>query len=602
MTAWAEAQPLMATNKTNSSATVAASALAISLAVMGTFIYSSTGPSAATYTYAQGITTTRPAGLTASQQVLPQRTALMARKATEEYAPPPQFEQPAAEGASQEETTAQAAGSPVLDALKIPAVLAMTLLAVVKGLSAGKTQKAKVGQMDMFQAMESDAIRSNIIPRGVATTAVAAAVSVAAATGTLADPANAFGTPSNQDVYKEAWKAVATTFIDTSFNGLDWNQVKTDALAKEYATREAVYDQIRSDLDLLGDPFTRLLDPVQYNNIRRRLTGRLTGAGLEIAPDANKKLVVQDRVPGGPADKNGILDGDYILAVDGEDVGEQTQFDIAEKLVGNKNSTLTLRVQTPGSEPRDVSFKRETITFQAVKSGICESVVNQTTTEGKDISKLGYIRVPSFNFSTAAEFNKALDSVTEDGAEGVVLDLRGNTGGSLNAAYEMANSVLPQGEIVRVIGADGKVTSAQVRGRPAHPDVPLSLLVNRRTASSSEVLSAALKTAGRATIAGNQTFGKGIIQDIKTLPDGSALFVTKERYLTPTSEEIDRVGITPTVAVDPKYLDLKTGLPTEPPQFCEAMSKDAPSLFSGTAPPFDPEHPELDLATLSAFG
>lgn len=411
--------------------------------------------------------------------------------------------------------------------------------------------------------------------------------------------------PSEQDIYRDAWKAVQGSFIDKSYNGHDWNQVLAEEQAKTLTNREETYAEIRSSLDLLGDPFTRLLEPPQYDNIKRRLTGRLTGVGLEIVPVAkdgvNTAMKVVDRTLDGPADKAGIRDGDLIVAVNGAPIEGRSQWVIANALVGDRDAEVTLTVVTPGQDPRPVALKRDSVTFQAVKFGLCDQVPNQTLGD-KTIEHLGYVRVPSFNFSTASEFNKALKELTKQGADGVVIDLRNDTGGSLSAAYEMANSVLPSGEIVRVVSGDGTVTSAQVKGRAPFADLPVVLLVNDLTASSSEVLAAGLKTAGRAVIAGEQTFGKGIIQDIKQLPDGSALFVTKERYLTPANEEIDKVGIAPTVAVPKDLLDTKTGLRTEPAQFCEDVALKAPPLFSGPPPPpFRGPHGDVDLNTLSAF-
>ena len=517
----------------------------------------------------------------------------------------PVLEEDIARQRNEDESQPAATASWVANAMTIPAALAsLAIVLVAKALrTVTPATKAELTGISTYQPMASDAAN---VPRNLGAN-VALGVATAAAIGnaTIAQPATALSLPgvppSNDQVYTDAWTAVANSFIDKSFNGLDWNKIKEDALAKNFQTRDETYDEIRAELKLLGDPFTRLMEPEQYNNIKRRLTGRLTGVGLEIGPvKGESKMVVVDRIRGSPADKAGIEDGEFLLAVDGKPVGQSTQFEIAESLVGNKDTKVTLTMQSRGQDPRDIPLQREQIIFQQVLSGVCEDVSNQEF-NGTKIEKLGYIRVPSFNYSTAAEFNKALKEDVQGGAQGIVIDLRNNTGGSLNAAYEMANSVLQQGEIVRVIGADGKVTSAQVRGRAQYPDIPLTLLVNGRTASSSEVLGAALKTAGRAVLAGEQTFGKGQIQDIKTLPDGSALFVTKERYLTPTNQEIDKVGITPTIGVDGGLLDIKKGIPAQPAGFCAAMSKDAPGLFSGPSPPPPTAREELDLAGLSAF-
>ena len=467
------------------------------------------------------------------------------------------------------------------------------------GLGAGGLPKHRPDGMALMAVTSIDATDDDDSPASVPEEATAPA------SGDPSAQASAAAAPEPEEVqmYKTMWQAVKDHFYDETYNGVDWDGVREQALATPFAGRADARVRIQADLALLGDPWTRLLAPEEFTNISRRLDGRLEGGvGLEIGPAAEPgaaQLVVRSRTDGAPAATAGVREGDVILAVDGDPVAGQTQFVVGEKLVGPPGGAVAVTVQTPGQDPRTVTLAREEVYFNYLTCAVCKGVPNQTA-DGRPIRDVGYIRVPAFTQSTAGHFQAALDYMAGQAVEGVVVDLRNNVGGGLGAAFDMCSCVLPEGDLVQIRSRDAPAT-VRAQGTARCPDVPISVLVNEKSASSSEIFAVALQKAGRATVVGERTMGKGLIQDVRVLADGSAAVFTRQRYVAADGAEVDKVGITPDVGVPAVMLDAATGLPAEPAGFCAAWTQTGVLLFDGYPPlPSEPRAPS-DPAATSAF-
>jgi carboxyl-terminal processing protease len=351
-----------------------------------------------------------------------------------------------------------------------------------------------------------------------------------------------------QRLLNEAWRIVSQSYVDESFNGQNWWLVRQDLLKQPLPDREATYAAIAKMLASLGDPFTRLLKPSQYRSLQTSTTGELTGIGLQIASDSQSgNLEVIMPIANSPAAQAGLRSRDQILAIDGTPVQKLTLDDAAERLRGPIGSTVELSVRhpdMPATEPAvQVQVTRQRIALNPVVAQL------QTQSGGE---KLGYIRLNQFNANATTEMSQALRRLESQGASGYILDLRGNPGGLLQSGVDIAELWMQPGPIVYTVDRQGGIGSFNAEGHALTSD-PLVVLVNRGTASASEILAGALQDSGRAQLVGEQTFGKGSIQSLFNLSDDSGLAVTIAHYETPSHHDINKVGIKPdrVVALNP---------------------------------------------------
>ncbi|XP_071938175.1 carboxyl-terminal-processing peptidase 2, chloroplastic-like isoform X2 [Coffea arabica] len=271
----------------------------------------------------------------------------------------------------------------------------------------------------------------------------------------------------------------------------------------------------------------------------------LTGVGLSIGYPTGKDglssgLVVISAAPGGPAYRAGISPGDLILAIDDKSTESMTIYDAAEHLQGPEGTGVDLTVRQ-GSEIRNVPLIRERVSLNPVKSKICK-----TPGMGKDGARVGYIKLTSFNQNASGAVKEAIETLRKDNVSAFVLDLRDNSGGLFPEGIEIAKIWLDKGVIVYICDSRGVRDIYDTDGSNAvAASEPLVVLVNKGTASASEILAGALKDNKRATLFGEQTFGKGKIQSVFELSDGSGLAVTVARYETPAHTDIDKIGIIP---------------------------------------------------------
>ncbi|BBN14313.1 carboxyl-terminal processing protease [Marchantia polymorpha subsp. ruderalis] len=382
-------------------------------------------------------------------------------------------------------------------------------------------------------------------------------------------------------LFLEAWRTVDRAYVDKSFNGQSWFRYREDVLRREpMKTREETYAAIRKMLATLDDPFTRFLEPDKFKALKSGTSGALTGVGLEVGFDVStggtsEDLVVVSPVSGGPAGRAGILPGDVILAIDGVATQGMGLYDAARRLQGPLNSEVELTVLNKAvSVPKKVTVSREKITLNPVTWKLCEI----PRSDGVP-AKIGYIRLSTFNSNSSRAVRTAIENLRESGATAFVLDIRNNSGGLFPAGVEIAKMWLDKGVIVYISDSMGVRDIYETDGEDAIATTePLTVLVNKGTASASEILAGALKDNKRALIVGEPTFGKGRIQSIFQLSDGSGMAVTVARYETPAHINIDKVGITPD-------LPLTVGLPMDVESFCKCLQDPAsacnvPSLFS----------------------
>ncbi|EFN57183.1 hypothetical protein CHLNCDRAFT_9114, partial [Chlorella variabilis] len=392
-----------------------------------------------------------------------------------------------------------------------------------------------------------------------------------------------------QLLFLEAWRAVDRAYVDKKFNGQNWFKAGPAAgcsppclacLPVPMGSRAETHEAIRVLLASLGDPFTRFLAPEQYTALRRSTAGSVTGVGVEVSfssqQGGSSSLVVISPAPGGPAERAGIRPGDQILSIDGQDTSTLSLYAAGNLLQGPEGSEVVLRVRpSGGGAPRDLSLTRQPIQFNPVDSALCST--SGQLAPGSSEGRLGYIRVATFSKQTSEKVRAALLTLREQGAQRLVLDVRNNGGGLFPSGVEVGRMLLNSGDIVLIADSDGVRDIYSAQGSAIDPSTPLVVLANRGTASASEVLAGALKDNGRAEVAGESTFGKGLIQTLVELSDGSAVAVTVAMYQTPAGIDINKIGIAPTIPLQPAQL---ADIPLSGEAFCRfAQTEQAPRLF-----------------------
>ncbi|MBD3881522.1 PDZ domain-containing protein [Phormidium tenue FACHB-886] len=348
-----------------------------------------------------------------------------------------------------------------------------------------------------------------------------------------------------QRLLSEVWRIVDRAYVDDTFNHQNWWLVRQKALQQPLNNREQAYSAIQKMLASLEDPFTRLLKPDQYRSLQTNTSGELTGVGLQITQDEAGGLRVISPIEGSPAEKAGIKPRNRILKINGFPTDSLTLDDAAERMRGPIGSKVTLTVapEEDSTQAQDVLLVRDRISLNPVYADL-RSQENGTN--------IGYIRLNQFNANASLEVANAIRRLESQGADAYVLDLRSNPGGLLQSGIEIARLWLADGTIVYTVNRNGIQDSFTATGE-ALTDDPLVVLVNQGTASASEILAGALQDNGRAQLIGERTFGKGLIQSLFNLSDGSGLAVTIAKYETPNHHDINRQGIPPdiTVPLDP---------------------------------------------------
>src|SRR4051795_13403695 len=294
------------------------------------------------------------------------------------------------------------------------------------------------------------------------------------------------------------------------------------------------------------DPHSQFMDPDDFRDMQDDTRSRFNGLGIEVSVK-NGLLTVITPMEDTPAAKAGILSGDQILRINGNSTEKMDLQDAVQFLRGTTGQKVTLTILRPSTkEIKDFALERTEIKVQSVKgTKLLDADLGGTF-------KIGYVRIIQFNEPTAEELAKALDELQKQGMQALVLDLRNNPGGLLNVAVDVCAQFLPPG--TKVVSTQGRVASQQHDYSTSitskeRPNFPLAVLINEGSASGSEIVAGAMKDLKRAVLVGETTFGKGSVQNVVQLPDGSALRFTTAKYYTPSKQIIHGAGVVPNIRV-----------------------------------------------------
>ena len=320
-----------------------------------------------------------------------------------------------------------------------------------------------------------------------------------------------------------------------------WDLVQNNFIGDLPAPKEMTYSAIRGVIGSLNDPYTVFVEPVVRMEEREQLQGSFGGIGAYLSRPEDGGAIFLEPIPGNPAELAGIVIGDILLAVDGVEItADMTVAAIVEMVKGEKGTSVVLTVLHPGeSDPVDIEVERDDI--------LIPSVTYRLLTEDEDI---GYIQLTRFSGESTNEIQAALTDLMEQGAEKLILDLRNNGGGLLDAAVDVADHFLDRGPVLYQQTQSEAERTYESSDETLAPDIPLVVLVNGGTASASEILAGALRDRGRAPLIGQRTFGKGSVQLVFDLSDGSSVHVTSARWFTPDRHQLDQQGLEPDIAVE----------------------------------------------------
>ncbi len=349
-------------------------------------------------------------------------------------------------------------------------------------------------------------------------------------------------TNNPKEIIDQVWQIIYRDFLDYSgkYKAKDWIKLRKEILSTKYFDNEDAYVAIKDMLTGLDDPYTRFLDPKELNEMRIDTTGELMGVGIQISLDqVTNQIVVVSPIEGTPAFLAGIKPKDIIVSIDGKSI-EGLSIDSTVKLIRGKKGTKVELGILRDDDLLNVSLIRDRIEINVVDSRINNTVLG---------AKIGYIRLKQFNAKSPKEMSLSINKLEKQQPLGYVLDLRSNPGGLLEASIEIARQWINTGIIVSTKTKDGITDIRKAKSR-ALTNKPVVVLIDEGSASASEILSGAIKDNKRGVLVGKKTFGKGLVQSVRSLSDGSGLTVTVAKYLTPSGKDINKNGIKPDIEVD----------------------------------------------------
>ncbi|MBS4881662.1 MAG: S41 family peptidase [Peptoniphilus harei] len=286
----------------------------------------------------------------------------------------------------------------------------------------------------------------------------------------------------------------------------------------------------------LADPYSQYLTSDEMKKLSETTTGKFQGIGVIISPDEDGTVTVISPIKGSPADRAGVESGDKILKINGKDFSAEKINEASKEMRGEKGTTVKiLLLKKKNLKTKEVEIKREEIKIDSI-------IKNK-------IGDIGYIGITMFDEETGKDFVKALNELTKEGVKGIILDMRGNPGGVVDAAVEIGDAILPKSTFVTLKDNKGEIVQ-DYKLDDKYNDIKMVVLVNEGSASASEILSGAIRDLDRAKIIGKTTYGKGVVQNVISLPEGDGLKLTTSEYFTPKGKSINKIGIKPDIEIE----------------------------------------------------
>lgn len=363
------------------------------------------------------------------------------------------------------------------------------------------------------------------------------------------------------DLYDNVWRLINSKFVDQSNNQQNWAKWR-HKYDNQIRTNEDAYVAINTMVASLNDPYTKFLDPKEFADETSSIKGSLKGIGIQIGVKDGKLMVIAP-IEDTPAERAGLQADDEILEIDGVSTKGITVDKAADKIRGKEGTQVTLLVKR-----KDVAPKTYTITRAEIE---IKSISQKLPTDMTIPNDFCYIRLSSFiSRNATTEFGNILN--TNRNKKGFIIDLRSNPGGLLTNAIYISDMFLDGGTIVSTVDRDGyKETQRASAG--VYTKKPVVVLINKGSASASEIFSGAMKDNHRAVIIGEQSFGKGLVQEINKLPYESGINITIQKYLTPNGTDINKKGITPDIVVKLTEDDVKNKNDLQLKKAVEVLSK-----------------------------
>ena len=306
----------------------------------------------------------------------------------------------------------------------------------------------------------------------------------------------------------------------------------------DLSKEQLIDNAISSMLASIGDSYTTYSDIDSTNDFNESIEGTYEGIGCTVTTDENGNILVASIFEDGPAAEAGLKENDIIIKVDGEDYTQKTSSDVAEYVKNSTNSTIKITIIRDNKE-KELTIKRSKIEVPTVTS----------KTFDQNDTKIGYINISIFSSVTTKQFEEALDKLEDDNIEALIIDVRDNNGGYLSSVTDIASMFLTKNKIIYQLQNEDETEKIKDTTNE-HREYPITVLINKNSASASEILASAIQESYGGEVVGVNSYGKGTVQKTKTLSDGSMIKYTIEKWLTPTGKWIDEKGVTPTQYVE----------------------------------------------------
>ena len=346
----------------------------------------------------------------------------------------------------------------------------------------------------------------------------------------------------SKQIVLDAWTLVNEGYYDPDvFQEIQWKKIRQKTLQKQIDTNEDAYSAIEEMLKPLDDPYTRVLRPKDYALLKSsNLGSEINGVGLQLGTDEeNGKIIVISTLAGSPAEEAGIVSGNFVESVNGESSEALGLANTASKLRGEKGTKVLVQISTFDGEFKEIDLERRSVDLRPVRT---KRLRDESHT-------IGYLRITQFSEIVPKKIEEALQELNEKEVEGIILDLRNNSGGLVSSGIAVADSFLNKKLIVETKNREG-IKDSIISQENTTFDGPMVTLVNSGTASASEILAGALQDNQRSALIGKQTYGKGLIQSLKSLTEDSGIAITVASYLTPKGHNIQGRGIIPDRILD----------------------------------------------------